>query len=269
MFLQRITESQNDWVWKGPQVQPPAQSTASCRTRTGCSGLYPVGSKSEDCTASLSNLLQCLIALMVKKKKKKIFLYIHNIFSCSSLFVVSHTPAMPCCEEPGSFSITFSEVQSVCYYMTPEAISSPGWKGPVLLASPHRASALPPKISVALWWTHSSLSMSFLYWWAQNWTPSRVLTRGGVITSLDLLAPWLWIQPRMLLAFPAVRAHRRLVCCLLPGKTSTSFSAVLLPSWSVPSLCWCKGLFLPRCRTTHSPLLHFVEVAVSPFLQPF
>lgn len=70
--------------------------------------------------------------------------------------------------------------------------------------------------------------MSFLYWGAQNWTPSGVLSRGGVIIFLVLLALCLQTQPRVLLAFTAAKPHCWFLCCLLPGKTSTSFSAVLL-----------------------------------------
>lgn len=110
--------------------------------------------------------------------------------------------------------------------------------------------------------------MSFMYWGAQNWTQSGVLSRGGVITFLVLLALCLRTQPRALLAFTAVKAHYWLLCCLLPGKTSIFFSAVLLPSWSGPSLHWCKGLLLARCRSMHLSLLNFIEVPLSPFLHP-
>lgn len=36
-----------------------------------------------------------------------------------------------------------------------------------------------------------------------------------------------------------------------------SFSTELLSSTSAPSLCWCMGLFYPRCRTLYLLLLNF------------
>lgn len=40
-------------------------------------------------------------------------------------------------------------------------------------------------------------------------------------------------------------------CNLLTIRTSRSLSAKLSSSWSIPSLPWCEGLFLPRCRIWH------------------
>ena len=51
--------------------------------------------------------------------------------------------------------------------------------------------------------------------------------------------------------------------------TPCSFSANLLSNCVVPSMYWCLGLFLPRCRTLHFSLLNFMrKYSVSPFLQP-
>ena len=41
--------------------------------------------------------------------------------------------------------------------------------------------------------------------------------------------------------------------------TPRSLSAELLSSRSTPSLYWCMGLFLPRCRTLYLPLLNFIR----------
>ena len=67
-------------------------------------------------------------------------------------------------------------------------------------------------ILVALRWTLSSSSSSFLKWGAQNWTQcsrwglTRAVQRGRR-TSLNLLATLLLMHPRIPLAFLAARAH--------------------------------------------------------------
>ena len=90
--------------------------------------------------------------------------------------------------------------------------------------------------SVALCWTLSSTSMSSLCRGAQNWTQ---YSRGGLtsaewrgrLTSLDLLATLLLMQPRQLLAAFAARAH----CWLMASLLSTrSFSAKLRSIQSSP-----------------------------------
>lgn len=48
-----------------------------------------------------------------------------------------------------------------------------------------------------------------------------------------------------------------------------SFSAKLLSSQLVPSMYWCTGLFLSRCRTSHFPLLCFVRSPSSQFSSLF
>jgi len=61
----------------------------------------------------------------------------------------------------------------------------------------------PSVILMALSWPCPNMSMSLLYWGAQSWTQySRCLTSAewrGRITSLDLLAALLLMQPRMLM----------------------------------------------------------------------
>ena len=66
------------------------------------------------------------------------------------------------------------------------------------------------------------------------------------------------MHPRIPLAFLAARAHCWLMINLLSSRTSRSLSAELLSNRSAPSLYWCMGLLLPRCRTLHLPLLNFI-----------
>jgi len=62
----------------------------------------------------------------------------------------------------------------------------------------------------------------------------------------------------MPLAFLTTRAHYWLMVNLPATKTPRSLSTELLCSRSAPSLYWCIGLLLPRCRTLHLPLLKFI-----------
>ena len=64
------------------------------------------------------------------------------------------------------------------------------------------------------------------------------------------------MHPRIPLAFFAARAH-----CWHLSSTSTprSLSTELLFSRSAPRLYWFMGLFLPRCRNLHLPLLNFIR----------
>lgn len=52
-------------------------------------------------------------------------------------------------------------------------------------------------------------------------------------------------------AFFATRARCWPTCNLLTIRMPRSLSAKLPSSWSSPSLSWCEGLFLPRCRIWH------------------
>ena len=67
------------------------------------------------------------------------------------------------------------------------------------------------------------------------------------------------MHPRMPLAFLAARAHCWLMVNLLSTRTPRSLSTELLSSRSTPSLYWCMGLFLPRCRTLNFPLLNLIR----------
>ncbi|KAK4827750.1 hypothetical protein QYF61_021221 [Mycteria americana] len=96
---------------------------------------------------------------------------------------------------------------------------------------------------VALCRTLSSMSMSPLYWGAQNRTQcSRCgLTSAeqrGRITSLDLLAILLLMQPRIPSAFFKGRVHCLLIFNLVSTRTLRSFSAKLFSSWAVLSTYW-------------------------------
>ena len=67
--------------------------------------------------------------------------------------------------------------------------------------------------------------------------------------------------PRIPLIFLAARAHCWLMGNLSPTSTPRSLSTGLLSSRSAPSLWWCMGLFLPRCRTLHLRLLSLLVAA--------
>lgn len=52
------------------------------------------------------------------------------------------------------------------------------------------------------------------------------------------------------LAFFALRS-RLWTFSMLTIRSARAFYAELLSSWLTPTLCWCSGLFLPRCVTWH------------------
>ena len=114
-------------------------------------------------------------------------------------------------------------------------------------------------IFVALHWTPSRSSLSFLNWGAQNGTQNswcghtRTEWRGRT-TSLNLLAIFFVIHLRRPLAFLATRAHCWLMVSLLSARTPMSFYSEL-SSRSAPNLYCCMQLFLPRYRTLRLLLL--------------
>ena len=67
------------------------------------------------------------------------------------------------------------------------------------------------------------------------------------------------MHPRMPLAFLAARAHCWLMVNLSSTSSPRSLCTELLSSRSAPSLYWCMGLFFPRCRTLHLPLLNLIR----------
>ena len=68
------------------------------------------------------------------------------------------------------------------------------------------------------------------------------------------------MHPRIPLAFLADRAHCWLMVNLSSTRTPRPLSAELFSSRSTPSLYWCMGLFLPRCRTLLLPLLNLIRI---------
>lgn len=85
-------------------------------------------------------------------------------------------------------------------------------------------------------WTHSSMSMSFLYWRAQYWTlypweVSQVPNRGND-PSLDLLATL--IQPRLKLAFFYPRVHWWFTWICLPGPLDLFLQHCFSDRWPQP-----------------------------------
>jgi len=81
-----------------------------------------------------------------------------------------------------------------------------------------------------------------------------LLDRGGIVTSLHLMAMLLLIQPRMLLAFFATVAHCRLQ--LLAREATQVVVCKMLSTQSVPSLYCCTTFFHPRCRPLHFHICH-------------
>ncbi|XP_066851872.1 lethal(3)malignant brain tumor-like protein 2 isoform X4 [Anser cygnoides] len=117
-----------------------------------------------------------------------------------------------------------------------------------------------------------STPMSFLSWGAQKWTQrSRCsLTSAewrGRITSLYLLATCFLMQLGILLVYFAPRVHCWLMFNLVSTRTPGSFLAkvLLLSTRSASGVCWCLGLFLPRGRTLHFPVLNFTGFSSAHF----
>ena len=61
------------------------------------------------------------------------------------------------------------------------------------------------------------------------------------------------------------KGHCRSMLSLLMIRISRSFSFEPLSSQFAPSLCWCMGLFLPRCRIWHLPMVIFVRFLCAHF----
>lgn len=120
----------------------------------------------------------------------------------------------------------------------------------------------------------SSKSTSPLYQGAKKWPQhpdvgSPVLARSK-ITFLDLLAILCLMLPWVSLAFFVARADCWFMLILMSTRIPTSFSAVLLFSWVVPSRYGCLGSFILRCGTWHSHLLNcmkFLSAHFSTFLR--
>lgn len=92
----------------------------------------------------------------------------------------------------------------------------------------------------------------------------RAEQRGRII-SHDVLATFLIMQPKMLLAFLAARACYSLTVCLESTRAPRCFSADLPFKWSSPILYWCLGIFVPRCRTSYFLLLNFMRFLLASY----
>lgn len=154
-----------------------------------------------------------------------------------------------------SGSLSFTILHWVYWYDPPSCLlsmlSSPS--SPSLFLCVRRFSLC--IIFVAVHWTHSSISTSFLPSGVQNWTQhpdgSPVLSRGK--GSIDLLA----LQPRMLSPF-AASAHSCLIINV-SVRTPWSFSAkLLLISWLTDTTpqdqtgAWAKGSSTENCSCPSS-----------------
>ena len=121
-----------------------------------------------------------------------------------------------------------------------------------------RDALVPLIILVALRWTLSSSSSSFLKWGAQHWTQySRWglarAEQSGRRTSLVLLATLLLMHPRIPLAFLATRAH----CWLMDNLSSTSTSRCKAALQQVcPEPVLVHGVVPPQVQ---DPAFAFVE----------
>ena len=126
------------------------------------------------------------------------------------------------------------------------------------LSSQGRCSS-PLIVSVALLWTHSNSSTSFLYHGPQALTQySRWgLTKAEGNTHHPLLAATpLLMQPRIQLAFQAARAHCWIMSRFLSISTPTFISSGLLSRSSSPSQYSYLRLPRSKCNTLHLALLN-------------
>ena len=110
---------------------------------------------------------------------------------------------------------------------------------------------------MALQWTFSRRSLSFLYWGAQNWTQHSkcglTSTEGGS-PPLTCWPCFFFNEPRMPLPFLATRAHCWFMACCPSGHTGSS----LRSSSSTGHSLTCMHVFLPRCKTLHLLLLNLI-----------
>ncbi|NXW18147.1 TENS3 protein, partial [Circaetus pectoralis] len=119
--------------------------------------------------------------------------------------------------------------------------------------APLKAAPVPAMLRASLW----PCATSLWYWGAQNRAQrSRCglasAKQRGRIAPLDLLATLFLMQLRILMTAFAMRLHCWLMVSLLSTRTPRSFSAELSSNQLAPSMYWCLGLFLPRCRSLQS-----------------
>ncbi|KAK4832076.1 hypothetical protein QYF61_020632 [Mycteria americana] len=195
-------------------------------------------------TTSLGNLFQCFTTLIVK-----------NFFLISSLNLPSFSlkPLPLVLSQQVLLKTPFKYCKAAM--RSPQSLLFSRLNNPssLSLSSQERCS-ISLIIFVALLWTCSNRSMSFLCRGLQSWTQywRWGLTRVGCrdrITSLDLLATLLLMQPRIWLAFWAASTHCQLMSSFSSTSTPKSSSAGLLSIPSSPSLC----------RTLHLALLNLMR----------
>lgn len=120
----------------------------------------------------------------------------------------------------------------------------------------------------ALHWTPASMSRHCLQWEAQNWTqccicsPTSAKQRGR-ITCLDVLSTFLLMEPGRLLATFAVRVHGWIIIIFLLTRHSGASlqrnkSKVVFPLVRLQHVL-VLGIILPRYKTLHFPLLHYMR----------
>lgn len=130
---------------------------------------------------SLDNLLCCFIFMV----KKKCFLLCNfPYFSlCPFPLLLSQ-----CTAEKNVSALFYPHIRHLqTLVRSSKAFSSPGRTVPALSVSP-RMLILQSIICVAIFWTHSSMSMHVMYWGAQNETQQPTAKHRRRITSLTLLA---------------------------------------------------------------------------------
>lgn len=122
-----------------------------------------------------------------------------------------------------------------------------------------------------LWWP--SAKLQFVYICLILWIPCLSWYSGCSPMSFDLCEDrreyWKEMISSLSLLAVLVRTAQAVfhLCCqvvlfmfsFLSADISRSFAAMLLPSQSVPSLCHCKGLFLPQCGTSHFSVPNFTR----------
>lgn len=80
---------------------------------------------------------------------------------------------------------------------------------------------------------------------------------------LDLLAPLLLIQLRILLAFITARADCWLIFDQWATKTPETFPAELFPGLPVPSQYQCRGIVHAKCRVLHLSWLNIIRLLLA------
>lgn len=139
---------------------------------------------------------------------------------------------------------------------------SPGWSNSASPASTAGANIPDFTILGTLHWRSSSWSLSFLHdrikTGCSNVEWSDKCCAEEINHFLDLLAPLLLIQLRILLAFITARPDCWLMFGQLATKTPGTFPAELFPGLPVPSQC--RGIVHAKCRALHLSWLNIIRL---------